>query len=45
MKRTRLMTLLLTLSMVIAMSQMAMAESYEADGGSYKFNGKEKSYE
>ncbi len=41
MKRTRLMTLLLALSMVLAMSQMAMAESYEADGGSYKFNGKD----
>ena len=41
MKRTRLMTLLLALSMVLAMSQMAMAESYEADGGSYKFDGKD----
>ena len=39
MKKTRLMTLLLALSMVLAMSQMAMAEPYEADGGTYRFNG------
>ncbi len=41
MKRTRLMTLLLALTMVLAMSQMAMAESYKAKGGSYKFDGKD----
>lgn len=41
MKKTRLMTLLLALTMVLAMSQMAMAESYKAEGGSYKFNGKD----
>lgn len=41
MKKTRLLTLLLTLSMVLAMSQMVMAESYEAEGGTYKFDGKD----
>lgn len=41
MKRTRFMTLLLTLTMVLAMSQMALAETYKADGGTYRFNGKD----
>ena len=39
MKKTRLMTLLLALTMVLAMSQMAMAGTYKADGGTYKFDG------
>lgn len=41
MKRTRLMTLLLALTMVLAMSQMAMAETYKANGGTYKFDGED----
>lgn len=39
MKKTRLMTLLLALAMVLAMSQMAMAEPYTAEGGTYTFDG------
>ena len=41
MKKTRLMTLLLALTMVLAMSQVAMAGTYKANGGTYSFNGKE----
>ena len=39
MKKTRLMTLLLALAMVLAMSQIAMAEPYTAEGGTYTFDG------
>ena len=40
MKKSRLMTLLLALAMVLAMSQMAMAaEPYTAEGGTYTFDG------
>lgn len=39
MKRTRFMTLLLALTMVLAMSQMVLGESYQAKGGTYRFNG------
>ena len=35
------MTLLLALTMVLAMSQMAAAETYKATGGTYKFDGKD----
>ena len=41
MKRTRLLTLLLTLVMVVATSQIALAKAYEAKGGTYTFNGEQ----
>ena len=39
MKRTKLFTLLLTLTMVLAMSQMVFADDYTAKGGTYTYNG------
>ena len=39
MKRTRIFTLLLTLTMVLAMSQMVFANDYKANGSTYTYNG------
>lgn len=39
MKRTKLLTLLLTLTMVLAMGQMAFADDYTAKGGTYTYDG------
>ena len=41
MKRTKLFTLLLTLVMVVTTSQIALAKDYEAEGGTYTFNGED----
>lgn len=39
MKRTKIFTLLLTLTMVLAMSQLVFANDYEANGSTYTYNG------
>lgn len=39
MKRTKTVTLLLALTLVLAMSQMSFAHDYTADGGTFTFNG------